>query len=390
MGNIYIRLFLLWLAGTGLRLTILAPPPVISMINTDLNLSATQIGLLAAIPAVLFACAAVPGSLLIARVGALPAVTIGLLVTAVGSALRGVAPNITFLYGATVVTGLGVAVMQPSMPSLVRAWLPNKMSLATAVYVNGLIIGEVMPVALTVPLVLPLVRSWRLDFAVWGAICAVIALIIFSLAPKRGATKITTPRKWWPDWNSSIIWKLGIMIGSVNATYFSTNYFIPLYLQETGHGNTTTAALIALNIGQIPASVLLLFIGRNLERRAWPYVSCGVICLVAILSIVFGNSLMVICGAGLVGYAAATVLILMLGLPPLLSPPEDVHRTAAAMLTIGYSCAVVIPIFSGIFWDFTGVPAMAFLPIAICAFVLIVLAFTTRTSLTNKLINLDL
>src|SRR5471030_2538013 len=62
-------LTLLWLAGCGLRLTILAVPPVIPLIHDELNLSATQIGILTGLPSMLFAFAAVPGSLLIARLG---------------------------------------------------------------------------------------------------------------------------------------------------------------------------------------------------------------------------------------------------------------------------------------------------------------------------------
>ena len=62
-------LLLLWLAGTGLRLTILAVPPVIPLIHDGLKLNATQIGILTGLPSMLFAFAAVPGSLLIARLG---------------------------------------------------------------------------------------------------------------------------------------------------------------------------------------------------------------------------------------------------------------------------------------------------------------------------------
>lgn len=54
-------LLLLWLAGTGLRLTILAVPPVIPLIHDALQLSATQIGILTGLPSMLFAFAAVPG-----------------------------------------------------------------------------------------------------------------------------------------------------------------------------------------------------------------------------------------------------------------------------------------------------------------------------------------
>jgi CP family cyanate transporter-like MFS transporter len=367
-------LALLWLAGNGLRLTILAPPPVISLIHADLHLTETEVGLLSGIPAALFALAAVPGSLLIARFGALAALIIGLLATAVGSALRGAAPNASMLFAATVVTGFGVAVMQPSMPPLVRAWMPNRITFATAVYTNGLLIGEVLPVALTLPLVMPLVGgSWRINFAVWGAACVVIALIIAVLAPRSAApSPSAAPRLWWPNWRSGLIWRLGLMLGSVNAMYFSTNFFIPRYLHETGRDADVSAALTALNVGQIPASILLLMMAAGLERRVWPYISCALVCLAAIIAIVFGNSFLVIAGAGVLGFAAAAVLILMLALPPLLSPPEDVHRTAAAMFTISYSCALITPVLSGFAWDISGLPAMAFLPIGLCTLLLMV------------------
>ncbi|MGA8822750.1 MAG: MFS transporter, partial [Pseudolabrys sp.] len=70
---------LLWLTGVALRLTILAVPPVIPLIHDDLNLSATQIGILTGLPSMLFAIAAVPGSLLIARLGIGAALAVGLM-----------------------------------------------------------------------------------------------------------------------------------------------------------------------------------------------------------------------------------------------------------------------------------------------------------------------
>lgn len=378
-GNVFLALVLLWLAGNGLRMTILAPPPVISLIHADLGMSETQIGLLSGIPGVLFALAAVPGAMLIARFGAQAALVAGLVATGLGSALRGAAPDVTALYAATVITGLGVAVMQPAMPSLVRAWVPGRIGLATAVYSNGLLIGEVLVVALTLPLVLPLVGSWRGTFVVWGAVCALIALVIVLFAPRRpAAASATVPRKWWPDWRSPVIWRLGLMLGSVNATYFSSNFFIPRFLEETGRAGDVSAALVALNAGQLPASVLLVLVAGRLQGRAWPYVGCGLLSLVSLLAIVLGDPVTVIGGAALLGFAAAAVLILMLALPAILSAPEDVHRTAAAMFTIGYACGVVVPVLCGIAWDLSGVPAMAFLPIGVCAAVLMGTATSLR------------
>ena len=52
------------------------------------------------------------------------------------------------------------------------------MSFGTAVYTNGLLVGETLPVMLTIPLVFPLVdNSWRWSLAVWG-----IPLILIAVA----------------------------------------------------------------------------------------------------------------------------------------------------------------------------------------------------------------
>ena len=126
-------------------------PPVIPLIRTELGMSETQVGILTGLPPVLFACTAVLGSLLIARFGALTTLIAGLFATAAGSALRGAAPEIWTLYAATIVTGFGVAIMHPSLPPLVRGWLPHRIGFGTAVFTNGLLVGEILPVALTIP-----------------------------------------------------------------------------------------------------------------------------------------------------------------------------------------------------------------------------------------------
>jgi CP family cyanate transporter-like MFS transporter len=82
--------------------------------------------------------------------------------------------------------------------------------------------------------------------------------------------------------------------------------------------------------------------------------------------------------AGALGFAAAAILVLMLALPPLLTDPDDVHRLSAGMFTISYSCAVILPIISGVGWDLTGIPAVAFAPIGLAALLLIRLAPAIR------------
>jgi cyanate permease len=74
-GGLARLLCLLWLAGVAMRMTLLVMPPVIPQLHDELHMSETQVGLLIGLPLAILAVAAIPGSLLIARVGATLAVT---------------------------------------------------------------------------------------------------------------------------------------------------------------------------------------------------------------------------------------------------------------------------------------------------------------------------
>ena len=255
---------LLWLAGNGLRLTILAVPPVIAMIRDDLRLSATEVGLLSSIPPAMFAIAALGGSLLVARMGVTVALVGGLLLVAAGSALRGVAPNYPMLLAMTVVMSSGVAIMQPIMPTAVRQWLPQRIGFGTALYTNGLLVGEVLAVLLTAPVVLPLVGGdWRLSLVAWSVPIAVIAVAVRLFAPRSSAhatNRERQPQKWLPDWHAGRVWRLGALFCCVNAIYFSANAFLPIFLASKGRADLISHALLALNLGQLPASLLLVVV----------------------------------------------------------------------------------------------------------------------------------
>ena len=114
VGRLVRLLGLMWLAGVAMRMTLLVVPPVISLVHEQLHMSETQIGLLIGLPLAMFAIAAVPGSLLIARIGAKPALILGMFIAAFAGGARGAAIDVWTLYAASIVTGFGIAIMQPA------------------------------------------------------------------------------------------------------------------------------------------------------------------------------------------------------------------------------------------------------------------------------------
>jgi CP family cyanate transporter-like MFS transporter len=377
MREFWVATGLLWLAGVGLRLSILAVPPVILSIQADLRLSGTEVGILSGLPMVLFAIAALPGSLFIARLGAMPTLVIGFLIAGVASALRGAILDAFALYAATIVMSAGIAITQPTLPPLVRQWLPQRVSFGAAVFTNGLLVGETLPVMVTIPLVLPLVDgSWRWSLAIWGLPLALIAILTVALAPAPKQAAATTPaagHDWWPDWRNPLTWQTGILLGSINSVYFCSNAFLPGYLTDAGRPDLISAALTALNFGQLPASFALLASVGWFVRRGWPFVLSGVLVLLCLAGIVTTASLWTVACAGVLGFVGAVVFTLALALPPLLSAPADVARVSAAVFTISYSQGLLVSVLSGAAWDLGASPRFAFLPMAIGALPLLFL-----------------
>ena len=177
---------------------------------------------------------------------------------------------------------------------------------------------------------------------------------------------------WWPDWRNPLIWMLGLTFGCNNSIYFSTNAFLPDYLSSHGRADLIGPGLGWLNGAQFLATFILMAAAERLAGRTWPYLLFGLMTIASLVGIILANGPWIVAAAAGVGFSTAMTFAVMLALPPRLSAPGDVHRTAAGMFTISYTLAVIIPTLSGALWDLTGIPWMAFLPLAVCAVLLTV------------------
>jgi CP family cyanate transporter-like MFS transporter len=374
----WVRLLLLWLGGINLRLTLLAVPPLIPLIHRDLQLDEKGVGALVSLPVLLFATAAVPGSLLIARLGIRGALAIGLGLVAVFGALRGFGPSTTVLFTSTFLMGLGVAVSQPAFPAIVREWFPRRIAVATAVYSNGILIGETLPTALTTPVgVLPAAHGdWRWALALWSVFVAATAIAIALAAPKRGP-RPAVPTRWWPSWREGQTVRIGIVMGMASAVYFATNAYVPDFLDQTGRHQLISPTLAVFNGSQLLTAPVVAIWDRLLTGRAG-FLGSAALMAVAQVGIVLTPGAGVIVWALLLGFAAALAFIVVLTMPPRMAAPGDVHRMSAGVFTFQYAIAFLVPLVSGAVWDATGRAVLAFVPGIIAALMMGWLALSLR------------
>jgi MFS transporter, CP family, cyanate transporter len=302
---------------------------------------------------------------------------------AVASAARGAIHSVGFLYATTIFMGAGVSITQPVLPPLVRTGFPDRVGFATAVYTNGLLVGEILAVSLTVPLVLPLVGNrWELGLAVWAIPVLATALLVLAfgrrLAPNdHPATQL---KLWFPDWKNPLIWRLGFLLGGANAVYFVANAFLPDFLTAASHPELIESALTALNLSQLPASFLMLGLAGRLVTRRWAYVATASLSVLGVFGIITAKGTAIVFWSGVLGFSCAVTLVLALALPSLLGDPADVPRISAGMFTISYGWAMAVSIFSGELWDWTRSSLSGMAPLCLCALLTALLASTLSFS----------
>src|SRR3712207_628922 len=117
---------LLWFVGVNLRSGSIGVAPVLSLIRVDLDISYAEAGLLFALPVLFMGLCAAPGGHLADRQGNWRTITLGLVLLILGIGLRAVAPNYLTMLALTVLFSVGIGLVQPSLPRLVREWFPRQ------------------------------------------------------------------------------------------------------------------------------------------------------------------------------------------------------------------------------------------------------------------------
>lgn len=359
-------LALLWLVGLYLRLPILVAPPLAPMIGAELELSQSEVGALTTIPVLMLALGALPGALAIARFGPVLTVAGSLVLLAVASAARGLAPPTGVLLGATAVMGFAIAVMQPALPVLVMRWCPQALALGSAVYMNGLLAGEFVGAGLTLPLVMPwLDGSWRGALVFWSLPALVVALLVVlrGRITAAGADEASVNGAWSPRWREARVWKFGVILAASSAGFFGTNAYLGSILAERGEAHLLDSTLFLFNAAQVVGSLLMVALGRWLVGRPGPVLAIAAGLPLCLLVSALSHGFLFVGAIVLVGLATCVQLILMVSLVPQITSEQEAGPLAAGMFTVGYLLGFVVPLLGGAIADLTGHAAAAWWPL---------------------------
>ncbi|PHQ15228.1 MFS transporter [Marinobacter profundi] len=345
---------LLWLAGVYLRIPVLVAPPLAPFISAELALSQALTGALTTLPILMLAIGAMPGSLAIARLGPRNTLALAMVIMVIGSAGRGLVPDAPTLLIASAVMGLGVAMMQPALPALLSRWLqPHHLALGSAIYMNGMLMGEFIGAGITLPVLMPLLdNSWRATLLAWSLPALLVAAALF--LPRRDLARPLRRSPWLPDWKNPLTLKIGLLLGLSGSLFFGLNAYMGNLLAQQGHFEKLADALFWFNIAQVFASLVMLKMARTWVGRRTFIVLTAALSIAGTLGAVVLTGWWAIASATVMSFAAGILLILLVALPPLLVPAAETGRLSAGTFLVGYTLAFSVPMLGGVLADWTG------------------------------------
>ena len=345
---------LLWLAGVYLRIPILVAPPLAPFISDDLALSQALTGALTTLPILMLAIGAMPGSLAISRIGPRNTLALAMVIMVIGSAGRGLVPDTFTLMLASAVMGLGVAMMQPALPALLPRWLePHHIAIGSAIYMNGMLMGEFIGAGITLPVLMPLLNnSWRATMLAWSLPALLVAAALF--LPKRDMARPVRRAAWLPDWKNPLTLRIGLLLGLSGSMFFGLNAYMGNLLEQQGHFEKLPDALFWYNIAQVFASFIMLKMARRWVGRKSLIVAMAILSILGTAGTVLFAGWPAIISATIMSFFAGILLILLVALPPLLVPSEETGRLSAGTFLVGYTLAFSVPMLGGVLADWTG------------------------------------
>src|SRR5579871_1830026 len=179
-GQLVLALVALFVAAANLRPAIAAVSPLVDTIRAALGLSAVGVALLTTLPTLAMGLCAPMAASVGRRWGVHRGVLIGLAVVGVTTAAR-LGGKITWLQMLCAVgAGVGIAIAQTLLPSVVRTRFADRATFVTGLYTAGLGLGAVVAAGVTVPIAKAL-NSWPAAIASW-ALLAVLGISLWQAA----------------------------------------------------------------------------------------------------------------------------------------------------------------------------------------------------------------
>ncbi|ABG40428.1 major facilitator superfamily MFS_1 [Paraglaciecola sp. T6c] len=375
------------LVAANLRAPITGIAPILEQIIHTFTLSSTQAGMLTTLPLIAFAVASPMAASLARKIGIESAVFIALIFIATGIGLR-LIDSVWMLYMATAVIGVGIAIGNVLLPSLIKRDFPAMVAMMTSCYVLAMGIFSGGFSALVTPLASMKWLQWQGALGVFGLVTLVSIVLWLPRLKTRtmpdaaltnpteqtnagsagidsadseqangAAANRVPPHTAKPSrvWHFSLAWQVTIYLGLNSFMTYVLIGWLPNILVEAGYSQVYAGVLHGwLQFASaVPGFVLIPILARLKDQRV-PAVVISLLGAISLLGLLYAPQFAFLWTV-LVGFSSGGCFILGLSFISFRSQNALQAASLSGMAqAFGYCLAAVGPMLAGYLYSSLG------------------------------------
>lgn len=364
-----------FIVGLNLRPILASVGPLFSVLQREAGLTATQFSLLTTLPVAMMGLAALCGPWLLARIGAVRGIMLGLFILLVACSLRGFSTSLTGLMGTALLGGASIGTIQALMPALIKKAYTQTASTVMSLFSTGIMAGAAVAAASAEPLFSWLTLKPALAMA---GVLALLALMLWLPLVKQPQSEQTAHES--VTLSSSRTGLLLLFFGVGTGAYTLVLAWLPpLYIQAGWSARSSGYMLAWLTLTEVTAGFAVsALIGKFPDRRV-PLITVLLLLLAGLLCLVFSPGTTPVLSTLLLGIGIGALFPLSLIVTfDHARTPAQAGKLLSKVQGGGYMIAALMPLVAGIVRDSSVSLTSAWLVMSAGVVLLIAIAFTFK------------
>ncbi|MCK6671166.1 MFS transporter [Enterobacter roggenkampii] len=364
-----------FIVGLNLRPILASVGPLFSVLQREAGLTATQFSLLTTLPVAMMGLAALCGPWLLARIGAVRGIMLGLFILLVACSLRGFSTSLTGLMGTALLGGASIGTIQALMPALIKKAYTQTASTIMSLFSTGIMAGAAVAAASAEPLFSWLTLKPALAMA---GVLALLALMLWLPLVKQPQGEQTAHES--VTLSSSRTGLLLLFFGVGTGAYTLVLAWLPpLYIQAGWSARSSGYMLAWLTLTEVAAGFAVsALIGKFPDRRV-PLITVLLLLLAGLLCLVFSPGTTPVLSTLLLGIGIGALFPLSLIVTfDHARTPAQAGKLLSKVQGGGYMIAALMPLVAGIVRDSSVSLNSAWLVMSAGVVLLIAIAFTFK------------
>ncbi|MGD6976225.1 CynX/NimT family MFS transporter [Bacillus altitudinis] len=342
----------LFLAALNLRPIITSVASMMSMIQSDLGVSALTASLLTTLPVLCMGVFAPVATKLSRRFGLERTLFFSIFLITIATGLRGTSQTVTILLMTAFAGGVGISFAGPLLSSFIKKYFPKSPGIVS-VYSISMTVGAALASGLTIPIYLRSEHNLPLALACW-AVLGVIALILWlGLARKNQQVDHADVPLRLPLRNKKAI-QFTLFFGFMSSMFYSLTAWISPIALDFGNSPQYAAMLLTIfTLIQIPVALLVPNIVNRLGKPKLFLILCSLSELIGLLFLLL--PMPILPAVIFLGIGAGGLFPLALMLPIIETrTPEEAGTWSAMSQMGGYIMGGFGPFLIGLIFDISG------------------------------------